>query len=65
MRIETGLGGKSLAAEAAAGEPAMQPHVVHHRLPVGELLPAYVTLEESSSAAAALSSHPAAAGGGI
>jgi hypothetical protein len=38
--------------------------VVHHRLPVGELLPAYVTLEESS-AAAALSSHPAAAGGGI
>ncbi len=63
MRIEAGLGGESLATEAAAGEPAVKPHVVHHRLPVGELLPAYVTLEESSSAA--LSSHPAAAGGGI
>ncbi len=66
MRIETGLGGKGLAAEAAAGEPAVKTHVVHHRLPVGELLPAYVTLEESTAAApAALSSHPAAAGGGI
>ncbi len=65
MRIETGLGGKSLAAEAAAGEPAMKTHVIHHGLPVGELLSAYVTLEQSSSAATALSTHPAAAGGGI
>jgi hypothetical protein len=51
VRIEAGLGGKGLVAEAAAGEAAMEAQVIEHGLPVCELLLAKFTVKDAAQRA--------------
>ena len=49
VRIQAGLGGKGLAAKAAAGEATMETQMIQHGLPVGELLLTEFTVKHVAS----------------